>query len=138
MDGGVWIRNTGSMSKKLFFAGIIVTASGITSPPVALALGLIFGFSFVHPYHVESKSLSKFLLQASVEGLGFGMNLQQRWLLSVRGGFTCESDVLVARAHFDEESFGVGKFGSMCVKNAGFGEMLAAFIAIDAAFKANR
>ncbi len=65
------------MSKKLFFVGMILAASGFVSPPLALALGLIYGFSFVHPYHVESKQLSKFLLQASVVGLGFGMDLKQ-------------------------------------------------------------
>jgi uncharacterized integral membrane protein (TIGR00698 family) len=42
-----------------------------------LAGGLIYGFSFVHPYHIEAKKLSKILLQASVVGLGFGMDLQQ-------------------------------------------------------------
>lgn len=65
------------MSKKLFFVGMILAASGFISPPIALALGLAYGFAFVHPYHVESKQLSKFLLQASVVGLGFGMDLQQ-------------------------------------------------------------
>ena len=40
-------------------------------------MGLAYGFSFVHPFHVESRNLSKFLLQASVVGMGFGMNLQQ-------------------------------------------------------------
>ncbi len=47
------------------------------SPPIALAGGLIYGFSFLHPFHVEAKKLSKLLLQASVVGLGFGMDLQQ-------------------------------------------------------------
>jgi uncharacterized integral membrane protein (TIGR00698 family) len=65
------------MSKKLFFVGMIITASGFISPPIALAMGLAYGFTFLHPYHVESKQLSKFLLQASVVGLGFGMDLQQ-------------------------------------------------------------
>ena len=65
------------MSKNLFFIGLILAASGLVSPPVALAGGLIFGFAFTHPYHVSARQLSKFLLQASVVGLGFGMNLQQ-------------------------------------------------------------
>ena len=47
------------------------------SPPVALALGLLYGLSFVHPYQADSRNLSKFLLQASVVGLGFGMNLHE-------------------------------------------------------------
>lgn len=65
------------MSKNVFFIGLIVAASGLVSPPLALAGGLIYGFSFVHPFHVEANKLSKLLLQASVVGLGFGMDLQQ-------------------------------------------------------------
>ena len=65
------------MSKNLFFIGIIVAASGLVSPPLALACGLLYGFTFTHPFHVASKQLSKFLLQASVVGLGFGMDLHQ-------------------------------------------------------------
>jgi uncharacterized integral membrane protein (TIGR00698 family) len=65
------------VSKTVFFVGMILAASGLVSPPIALAGGLLYGFSFVHPYHVASKKLSKFLLQASVVGLGFGMDLQQ-------------------------------------------------------------
>lgn len=65
------------MSKNLFFIGLIVCASGLLSPPLALALGLCYGFSFAHPFHVEARKLSRFLLQASVVGLGFGMNLAQ-------------------------------------------------------------
>ena len=65
------------MSKNVFFIGLIIAASGLVSPPIALAGGLIYGFSFVHPFHLEAKQLSKLLLQASVVGLGFGMGLQQ-------------------------------------------------------------
>ena len=65
------------MNKKLFFLGLILTASGFISPPFALLGGLIYGLALTHPFHVESKQLSKFLLQASVVGLGFGMNLHE-------------------------------------------------------------
>lgn len=65
------------MSKNIFFLGLILSASGVLSPPVALALGLAYGFSFAHPFHVEARRLSRFLLQISVVGLGFGMNLAQ-------------------------------------------------------------
>jgi uncharacterized integral membrane protein (TIGR00698 family) len=74
------------VSRNLFFIGLIVAASGLVSPPIALAGGLIFGFAFAHPYHLESKKLSKFLLQASVIGLGFGMDLHQV-LQAGRSGF---------------------------------------------------
>lgn len=65
------------MNKNLFFLGIILAASGLLSPPLALGVGLIYGLSLAHPYHVDSKRLSKFLLQLSVVFLGFGMNLSQ-------------------------------------------------------------
>jgi uncharacterized integral membrane protein (TIGR00698 family) len=65
------------VSKNIFFIGLILAATGLVSPPIALAGGLIYGFSFLHPFHVEAKKLSKLLLQASVVGLGFGMDLQQ-------------------------------------------------------------
>ncbi len=64
-------------SKTVFFIGIILTASGIVSPPVALLAGIAYGFTFAHPYHLDSRNLSRFLLQAAVVALGFGMNLQQ-------------------------------------------------------------
>ncbi len=65
------------MTKNLFFIGLILAASGLIGPPLALALGLVFGLSFIHPFHIESRHLSRFLLQASVVCLGFGMNLTQ-------------------------------------------------------------
>jgi len=75
---GLWgTCQTLPMNKNLFFAGIILAASGFVSPPFALLGGLIYGLTLVHPFHVESKSLSKFLLQASVVALGFGMNLHE-------------------------------------------------------------
>lgn len=74
------------MSKNVFFIGLVLAASGLVSPPIALAGGLIYGFSFIHPYHVDAKKLSKILLQASVVGLGFGMDLQQV-LQAGRAGF---------------------------------------------------
>lgn len=65
------------MNKNLFFIGLIVAASGFLSPPVALLAGLAYGLSFAHPFHIESKRLAKFLLQASVVALGFGMDLHE-------------------------------------------------------------
>ena len=47
------------------------------TPPVALFIGLVFAFTFGIPYPKFNKKLSKYLLQFSVVGLGFGMNLQK-------------------------------------------------------------
>jgi len=47
------------------------------SPPVALAAGLAFGLLFRHPFPQPTARASKLLLQLSVVGLGFGMNLHE-------------------------------------------------------------
>jgi uncharacterized integral membrane protein (TIGR00698 family) len=65
------------LPRVVFIVALLVSASGFISPPVALAMGLVFGLVFPHPYGEEAKKFSRFLLQASVVGLGFGMNLHQ-------------------------------------------------------------
>lgn len=65
------------MNKNIFFLGLILAASGLISPAIALLGGLIYGFILTHPFHVESRRLAKFLLQASVIALGFGMNFHE-------------------------------------------------------------
>jgi uncharacterized integral membrane protein (TIGR00698 family) len=74
------------VSKTIFFLALILAATGLISPPVALLGGLVYGFAAVHPFQGESKRLAKFLLQASVVALGFGMNLHQV-LQAGRSGF---------------------------------------------------
>jgi len=72
--------------KILFLAGFALCASGLVSPAAALALGLIFGLGFTHPWQTEARTATKYLLQASVVGLGFGMNLHEV-LRAGRSGF---------------------------------------------------
>jgi uncharacterized integral membrane protein (TIGR00698 family) len=74
------------VAKALFLLCLLICATGFVSPPVALAAGLIFGLLFPHPYNAGAKTLSRFLLQASVVGLGFGMNLHEV-IRAGRGGF---------------------------------------------------
>lgn len=73
-------------SRTVFLLCLLASASGFVSPPVALAMGLVFGLSFSHPWPGPAQRVSKILLQASVVGLGFGMNLQQI-LRAGRSGF---------------------------------------------------
>jgi uncharacterized integral membrane protein (TIGR00698 family) len=74
------------VSKSIFFLALVLAATGLVSPPLALLGGLVYGFAALHPFQVESKRLAKFLLQASVVALGFGMNLHQV-LQAGRSGF---------------------------------------------------
>ncbi|MFZ1136874.1 MAG: putative sulfate exporter family transporter [Candidatus Korobacteraceae bacterium] len=73
-------------SKILFVLGLAFCLTPWASPPLALVAGLVFGAIASHPYPGESRQISKYLLQAAVVGLGFGMNLQQV-LRAGRSGF---------------------------------------------------
>lgn len=59
-----------------YLPGLEIISSWVT-PPVALFLGLIFALLCGQPFPKFNKLVSKKLLQYSVVGLGFGMNLQQ-------------------------------------------------------------
>ena len=64
-------------SRTIFFICLLLAASGVFSPAIALAGGIAFALTVEHPFRMESSSLAKHLLQASVVALGFGMNLTQ-------------------------------------------------------------
>jgi len=82
--------------KNVFFIGIILAASGVASPPIALLAGIAYGFAFTHPYHLDSRNLSRFLLQAAVVALGFGMNLHQVLHAGKAGFFYTAMSISVA------------------------------------------
>ncbi len=61
----------------LFLLGLVFSATGLISSPVALLGGIAFALFLPHPFAAASRSLTHFLLQASVVLLGFGMNLHE-------------------------------------------------------------
>lgn len=54
---------------------VVAFATIFTTPAVGLLAGIVFALVFGNPFPKESKKISKYLLQLSVVGLGFGMNL---------------------------------------------------------------
>lgn len=65
------------LSAVLFFALLVFCATPWASPPIALALGLALALTLGNPFAGRTSKPTKVLLQASVVGLGFGMNLQK-------------------------------------------------------------
>jgi uncharacterized integral membrane protein (TIGR00698 family) len=61
----------------LFVLLLVFCATPWASPPIALALGLALALTIGNPFAGRTSKPTKFLLQASVVGLGFGMNLQK-------------------------------------------------------------
>ena len=66
-----------NFNKPLFFIGIGVCLFPFVSPAIALFIGLLLGFTVGNPYIIQTSKASKYLLQLSVVGLGFGMNLYE-------------------------------------------------------------
>src|SRR3954465_8789817 len=65
------------MAAALFFALLAFSAAPWASPPLALSLGIAFALLLPHPDAARAKDASKRLLQLSVVGLGFGMDLRR-------------------------------------------------------------
>lgn len=64
-----------SVREVIFISLIILCSASFISPPVALLLGLLTTQFIGHPYlHLNSRA-THYLLQISVVGLGFGMNV---------------------------------------------------------------
>jgi uncharacterized integral membrane protein (TIGR00698 family) len=74
------------LAKLLFFLALVLSITGLLSPPVALAIGILFGLCFTHPYADATRISARILLQVCVVGLGFGMNLHEV-LKAGRSGF---------------------------------------------------
>jgi uncharacterized integral membrane protein (TIGR00698 family) len=74
----------------IVFLGLAVaTLTGWVSPPIALTVGLAFALTLGNPIPKTSNRAAKTLLQWSVVGLGFGMNLHAVWDAGKTGfGFT--------------------------------------------------
>jgi uncharacterized integral membrane protein (TIGR00698 family) len=74
-----------NLSKFVYIAVIVLIAiplkafgySDVVTPAIALFTGLVFALLFPMPFPKVNKKCSKYLLQASVVGLGFGMNLHE-------------------------------------------------------------
>jgi len=59
----------------IFVLAVVLCLSPLISPPIALLMGLIIAQFIGHPYlHLNHKA-THILLQVSVVGLGFGMNV---------------------------------------------------------------
>lgn len=61
----------------LFGALFVFALTPRASPPLALVLGVAYALAFGQPWPERVRSTTKLLLQASVVGLGFGMDLHR-------------------------------------------------------------
>jgi uncharacterized integral membrane protein (TIGR00698 family) len=65
------------VSQVIFWSFLLLILVLQLSAGLSLMLGLLVGIFFIHPYPAPSKKITKYLLQVSIVGLGFGMNINQ-------------------------------------------------------------
>ena len=69
-------ENKGELVTKVTYILLVACcATSFVSPPIALFAGLALALTIGAPFSTFNKNVSKYLLQISVVGLGFGMNL---------------------------------------------------------------
>ncbi|MCW3073152.1 MAG: putative sulfate exporter family transporter [Flaviaesturariibacter sp.] len=73
------------MRQVLFIVLVLLCLSRLISPPIALLVGLIVAQTIGHPYLQHNKKATQILLQVSVVGLGFGMNIHAALAASSQG-----------------------------------------------------
>ncbi|HRN94772.1 MAG TPA: putative sulfate exporter family transporter, partial [Chitinophagales bacterium] len=61
--------------KVIFILAVVFCLSPIASPPIALLLGIVLAQLIGHPFLQYNSKTVRLLLQVSVVGLGFGMNV---------------------------------------------------------------
>lgn len=74
------------LAKILFLIALVLSFTGLLSPPIALTIGILFGLCFAHPYAGAVRISARILLQVCVVALGFGMDLHEV-LKAGRSGF---------------------------------------------------
>lgn len=76
-------------SRVVFSVAALACLTPWVSPPLALAIGLAIGLTLGNPWPTQTSRATKLLLQASVVGLGFGMNMTAVVRAGTQGiGFT--------------------------------------------------
>ncbi len=76
-----------------FIVVAVATLFPVVEPPVALFIGLVFSFTLGNPFKKATKHLTHWLLQASVVGLGFGMNIHEAMAVGKTGFMLTASSI---------------------------------------------
>jgi len=71
----IFFKVNATLQQLIFFALLLFCTTIFVSPPIALVLGLIVANLFGHPFLELNHKATNYLLQFSVVGLGFGMNV---------------------------------------------------------------
>ncbi|OAB29484.1 conserved hypothetical integral membrane protein [Flavobacterium fryxellicola] len=71
----IFFKVNAKLQQLIFFVLLLFCTTIFVSPPIALVLGLLLANLFGHPFLNLNHKATNYLLQFSVVGLGFGMNI---------------------------------------------------------------
>ncbi|MDY0191767.1 MAG: putative sulfate exporter family transporter [Desulfuromonas sp.] len=84
-----------NLAKPLYLIGAISCLLPGITPPMALGLGIAYGLIWMNPWPQAGATISRYLLQAAVVGLGFGVPLAQVWQVGQQSFFITLLGILV-------------------------------------------
>lgn len=74
-DRGLLLKVSDNLRKVIFIVCVVLCLTTFISPSLALVMGLMVALFTGHPYVHLNRRSTHLLLQVSVVGLGFGMNM---------------------------------------------------------------
>lgn len=86
---------TAFLKKGIFMVLALLTLFPFVEPPIALFAGLLVSFTLGNPYQKSTKVLTRWLLQVSVVGLGFGMNFHEALAVGKSGILLTASSIVL-------------------------------------------
>nr|WP_320114253.1 putative sulfate exporter family transporter [uncultured Desulfuromonas sp.] len=86
------------LAKPVYLIAIAICLLPMVSAPVALALGIVYGLTWQHPWPQINAEASRKLLQSAVVGLGFGVPLLEVWQVGKGSFFSTLAGILITLA----------------------------------------
>ncbi|EAT17252.1 YeiH family protein [Desulfuromonas acetoxidans] len=86
------------LAKPVYLLAIGICLLPMVSAPVALAIGIIYGLTWQHPWPQINAEASRKLLQTAVVGLGFGVPLIEVWQVGKGSFFSTLAGILITLA----------------------------------------
>lgn len=89
---------TDYLKKGIFIIIAVLCLFPFVDPPIALFAGFFLSFTIGNPFKKKTSKITKFLLQASVVGLGFGMNFNEALEVGKSGLLFTASSIILTLA----------------------------------------
>jgi len=91
----LWRLTMNNLAKPLYLIGALTCLLPGITPPMALGIGIGYGLIWLNPWPQTGATISRYLLQAAVVGLGFGVPLAEVWQVGRESFLTTLIGILI-------------------------------------------